>query len=295
MARPRGFRMHPSPIVMALVLAGCGAGGPAEDRRSEAIEVRDEAPAVDPATAAIVTGRVVFVGEAPAATPIDMSEEPTCAAKHASGATAETVVVNPNGTLRNVFVYVKEGLGNRTFPAPSEPVILDQDGCVYHPHVVGVRVGQRLTIRNSDGILHNINASPSQNRGFNISQPTNMESTRTFTVPEVMIPIACDVHGWMQAYVGVLEHPYFSVTGEEGTFSLAQLPPGDYVIEAWHERYGTQTINISLGAQETRSIEFRFDATTAASAVVPLGAPVDPHDHHGETTRARIGAAADAR
>ncbi|HEX6938335.1 MAG TPA: carboxypeptidase regulatory-like domain-containing protein, partial [Longimicrobiales bacterium] len=254
-------------------------------------------PPVDPATAATITGRVVFEGTPPAMARIDMSEEATCAAKHPNGAFVEEVVVNDNGTLRNVFVYVKEGLGDRKFPTPAEPVVLDQSGCVYHPHVLGIQVGQTLTIRNSDGLLHNINARPSMNRPFNISQPTTMETSRTFATPEVMVPVACDVHGWMQAYIGVLEHPYFATTGADGTFRLAQLPPGDYVVEAWHERYGTQTVNVTVGASETKEIEFRFAASTVANAVVPLGAPVDPHHHatDGRGAAAAGGAASGAR
>ncbi|HEX7120323.1 MAG TPA: carboxypeptidase regulatory-like domain-containing protein [Longimicrobiales bacterium] len=267
-------------VFVATFALACGSGAPADEEQASAeAGAAAMAPPVDPATAATITGRVVFEGAPPAMDPIDMSEEPTCAGKHPNGAFTEQVVVNDNGTLRNVFVYVKEGLGDRAFPTPSEPVVLDQVGCVYHPHVLGVQVGQALVIRNSDGLLHNINARPSMNRPFNVSQPTTMETTRTFGAAEVMVPVACDVHGWMQAYIGVVEHPYFGTTGDDGTFSLAQLPPGDYVVEAWHERYGTQTMNVTVAANETKEIEFRFSAAMAAHAVVPLGEPIDPHDH----------------
>lgn len=287
----------PSTLLLGALVLGCGSGSPADDEAATGEAAADAAPAVDPATAATITGRVVLDGTPPTMAAIDMSAEPTCAEQHTGGAHAEDVVVNDDGTLRNVFVYVKEGLEGRSFPTPSEPVVLDQTGCRYEPHVVGLQSGQSLTIRNSDGLLHNINARPSMNRGFNISQPTNMETSRSFPAAEVMIPVECDVHGWMRAYIGVTDHPYHATTGDGGTFSLAQLPPGDYVIEAWHERYGTQTMNVSVGASETTEIEFRFDASTAAAAVVPLGEPIDPHDHGTDRTghAHRVATAAGAR
>jgi len=137
--------------------------------------------------------------------------------------------------------------------------------------------GQDITIRNSDGLLHNINASPDINRGFNSSQPVNMETTRSFGAAEVMVPLRCDVHGWMNAYVGVLDHPYHSVSNSSGAFSLSTLPPGDYVIEAWHERYGTQTQNVTVTTGETAEVTFTFSPSMARNAVVPLGAPIDVH------------------
>lgn len=272
------------PAVSTCVLIGCGGGGASDGTEETAAGESPEAaqqaaPAVDPATAATVTGQVVFEGTAPEMEAIDMSQEPVCAEKHPTPPASQEVVVNENGTLRNVFVRVTEGLDGTTFPTPSEPVVIDQDGCVYHPHVLGLQVGQALTIRNSDGILHNINATPSANRGFNISQPVDMESERTFGAPEVMIPVACDVHGWMQAYIGVVENPYYAVTGEDGQFTLENLPPGDYVVEAWHERYGTQTANVTVGPQQTQQIEFTFNESLAKNAVVPLADPIDLHDH----------------
>lgn len=262
----------------ALVAAGCGGEQAQEQPAAEGVGAA-QAPVVDPATAAAVTGNVAFQGAAPEPRRIDMSEEPVCAEKHPQGPFTESVVVNANGTLKNVFVHVKEGLGALSFPAPQQPVTLDQNGCIYHPHVFGIQASQSLVIKNSDGILHNINARPSVNRGFNISQPTTMESTRTFAMPEVMVPVKCDVHGWMEAYVGVLPHPYFAVTGDDGSFTIPNLPPGQYVIEAWHERYGTQTQTVTVAARETGQISFTYSESMAAGAVVPLGEPIDLHDH----------------
>lgn len=254
-------------VGLALGLAGCGGGEQQQAGESAETGGGMEGGAmettVDAATAATISGSVDFAGTAPEAMLIDMSEEPDCAAKHEGGQYSEAVVVNDNGTLANVFVYVKSGLGDMSFPTPDEPVVIDQAGCWYVPRVLGIQVGQDLLIKNSDGLLHNINAKPAQNRPFNISQPVVMETTRSFRAPEVMVPLECDVHGWMQAYVGVLEHPYYAVTGPAGSFSLAPLPPGTYTIEAWHETYGTQTQEVTVGESEQAEITFTFGEPSA--------------------------------
>jgi hypothetical protein len=212
--------------------------------------------------AATVTGKAKFTGAKPANPTIDMSEEPKCKAKYTSPPTRETVVVNPNGTLANVFVYVKSGLSaDAKYPAPASPVVIDQDGCHYRPHVLGIMVNQKLAIKNSDGILHNIKATGKKNRPFNISQPVTMTTERTFSAPEVMVPLECNVHGWMQAYVGVLPHPLYAVTGSpDGSFTIKGLPPGTYTIEAWHEKLGVQTATVTVAGTETKSQDFTFAA-----------------------------------
>lgn len=248
-------------LTLLLLVAACGGGDEEEQPSGEAPAGDAEQPAavVDEATAATITGQVNFEGTPPEPELIRMDAEPTCQEMYDEGPYTQTVVVNDNGTLQNVFVYVKEGLEDLEFPTPEEPVILDQEGCRYHPHVLGMQVNQPLLIRNSDAVLHNIKAQPSNSRGFNFGQPReDMESERTITEPEVMVSVECDVHGWMNAYIGVLEHPYFSVTGADGSFELAPLPPGEYVIEAWHEEYGTQTMTVTVGEQETSDIEFTF-------------------------------------
>jgi hypothetical protein len=235
---------------------------------------------VNPDSAGTITGVISFEGTPPVPEPIDMAEEPTCAEKYTEPPVKEAAVVS-DGNLANVYVYVKEGLPDLDFPAPSEGVTLDQTGCHYVPHVLAIQVGQPLVIKNSDGILHNINTQPSQNRGFNISQPVEMETEREFNTAEVMIPVKCDVHGWMEAYIGVQDHPYAAISGTDGTFSLENLPAGDYVIEAWHESFGTQTQNVTVGAQETQEITFTFSGEMAGRPV-PLGEPLVLHaDHAG--------------
>jgi plastocyanin len=264
---------------VSFTLAACGGGdsgdsAAAGDGGAAVAPVQIENPGV-------LTGTIAFTGTAPAPEPIDMRDEPICADKHTGQPVRQTVVVNDNGTLRNVFVRVTEGL-TQQFPTPSDAVQIDQNGCVYVPHVLGVQTGQDIAILNSDAVLHNINTQPQVNRGFNISQPqAGMTSERSFSSPEVMIPVRCDVHGWMQSYIAVVDHPYFAVSGEDGSFRIENLPPGDYVIEAWHEQYGTQTQNVTVPPNGTAEATFSYDAGMAATAVVPLGAPIDLHDHSG--------------
>lgn len=248
-------------IAVVLFIVACGGGGapataPSGGETAGGGEVV-ESP-VDPATAGSITGKVTFTGTAPEPEPISMEAEPTCQEQYPDGAFTETVVANDNGTLQNVFVYVKEGLGDLRFPVSTEGVVLDQQGCRYHPHVFGVQAGQEFIIRNSDGILHNIHPMPSINRPFNLGQPVKMDTKRTFDKVEVMIPIECDVHEWMSGYVGVLDNPYYSVTGNDGSFSLPNLPPGTYTVVAWHEEYGEQTMEVTIGDKESKEIEFTF-------------------------------------
>lgn len=170
----------------------------------------------------------------------------------------ESVVTNENGTLRNVFVYVKNA-PEGDYPVPSEPVVLNQKGCVYTPHVFGLRVGQKLEVHNSDPTAHNVHFVPKRNKEFNKSQPKKgLVDTITFKRREVMIPGKCDVHPWMSAYVGVLDHPFFGATGKDGTFELAGLPPGKYTVEAWHEKYGTKKLVVELATDEAKEIEFTY-------------------------------------
>ena len=231
-------------------VTACGGGG------------TEEAPAVasdpvDPATAARITGSITLEGTPPAAEGIRMDSDPFCARQGQQS--TQTFVTGTGGALQNVFIYVKDGLGNMTFPVPSTPVILDQKGCMYEPHVLGIQVGQTLEILSSDNTLHNVHAMPAQNREFNKAhQLAGIRHTHVFTVKEVMVPFKCDVHRWMSAYIGVLDHPFHAVSGRDGGFELKGLPPGTYTIEAWHEALGTQTQTVTVGEQETREISFTF-------------------------------------
>ena len=250
-------------VALACAEAGHGGnGGSTTERPARPDTVPVAVTATDGQGGATVTGRVRFTGTKPTNPAIDMSEEPKCKEKYQTAPRTETAVVNANGTLANVFVYVKSGLpADAKYPAPTTPVVIDQDGCHYKPHVFGIQVSQPLEIRNSDPLLHNIKAKATKNRPFNISQPrAGLKTTRTFTAPEVMVALECNVHGWMQAYAGVLPHSFFAVTGTDGTFSIKGLPAGTYTLEAWHEKYGTQTATVTVAGTESKTAEFTFAA-----------------------------------
>ena len=217
-------------------------------------------PAVDPATAATITATVKFDGQPPTPEMITLTGDPKCVSKNGAPQRAdERIVVGENQALQNVFVYVKDGLGSFAFPIPSEPAVLDQDKCRYSPRVLGVRVGQALQIRNSDPLLHNVRSNGVINQAFNKSTPIEGVSfNHTFATREVMVPFKCDVHGWMSAYVGVLDHPYFGTTAPDGKVVLGNLPPGTYTIEAWHESLGTKTQQVTIGAKESKDVSFAF-------------------------------------
>jgi len=219
------------------------------------------AGAVHGADSASITGKVSFDGTPPKPKKIKMDADPQCAAMHAdSPAFYEDVVVNDNGTLKNVFVYIKSGLpAGKTYETPKEPVTINQKGCHYEPHVFGMMAKQLLLIKNSDDTLHNIHAMPTINEEFNKGQPSGSpDLKRTFTKPEVMVHFKCDVHPWMSAYVGVLDNPFYSVTGNDGTFSLKDLPAGEYEVVAWHEKYGEQSQKVKVGEGEAKTSDFKF-------------------------------------
>lgn len=244
-----------------LLVAACGGGGETASETPPADTPAPSAAAgkrVDSSTAGNVTGKVTFTGEAGEGNRIRMNADPSCNEQHSGPVYTQDLVVS-DGNLKNVFVWVKSGLDGYTFDPPSEAVVLDQEGCIYHPHVFGVRTGQEISIQNSDPTTHNINPSPQNNRNWNISQGPNDEARiQTFAREEVMIPIKCNVHPWMTAYVGVVAHPYFSVTDDDGSFSLEGLPPGTYTIEAWHERLGKQEQQVTIADSESKEISFEF-------------------------------------
>lgn len=252
--RHRTLGAFASLVILATGACGGGSDAPATSSAPAAAP----AAAFDPATVGSVMGMVSIEGTPPAPEEIRMNSDPACV-EAASDTQTEYFAVGGEGGLGNVFVYVKNIEGS--FPAATGTMTLDQKGCRYTPHVFGMRVGQTLEIINSDPTLHNIHATPSANDEFNTGQPIQgMKFERTFDAPEVMVPFKCDVHGWMNAYVGVLDHPYFAVTGEDGKFDISDLPPGQYEVEAWHEMLGTQTQNITVGDGETADLNFSFTA-----------------------------------
>ena len=254
-------------IALATTMA-CGGGSETKPAASAATAAAAAGGAkVDPATAGDVKGMAVIDGAAPANLAIKMNADPVCMKQNATPQSQETYMVAADGKgLGNVFVYVKDGLDKYTFDVPTETAKIDQQNCRYHPHVFGMRAGQPLEIVNSDPTLHNIHAMPKGNAEFNNGQPIQgMKMSHTFDKPEVMVPFKCDVHGWMNAYVGVMTHPYFMVTDKDGKFDLPNLPPGTYTLEAWHEKLGAQTATVTIGAKESKDVTFTFKPVATAT------------------------------
>jgi plastocyanin len=210
-----------------------------------------------------ITGAIAFNGEAPKPRKLQMDSDPVCAQKNPS-ATSEEVVVS-DGKLANVFVYVKSGLpSGKTFEVPTTEVTLDQNGCVYIPHVLGIQANQKLKITTNDATSHNIHPTPKENPEWNETQPpSSAPKFKSFTRPEVLIPVKCNQHSWMKAYIGVLSHPFYGVSAKDGTFTIKGLPPGDYVVEAYHEKYGAKTMNVKVAEKTDAKADFTFEAAAA--------------------------------
>jgi hypothetical protein len=240
-------------IACMMVIAGCG-GEKKEAPRPAAQPQKSEAQ--QPGNLTCVAR---LEGPVPEMAAVKMNADRKCVSLHAKPVHFQTVIANRAGMLENVFVYVKEGLGSRTYSAPASPVEIDQKGCMYEPHVMGIQVNQPLLIVNSDPVLHNIHALPKINSQFNVAQPVKgMKTEKVFTKPEVMVEMKCDVHSWMRAYIGVVNNPFYSVTDSAGACELKGLPPGQYVISAWHERYGAQERQVTVAPGESKKIEFTF-------------------------------------
>jgi plastocyanin len=237
--------------MLFVAMAGCSSSRPAPEQPAP----KAQTISVDPATAGTITGIVNFTGAAPKLKPLDMTQDPGCPS---TPQPSEAVVLNGN-KLANVFVYVKEGLPQGAFAMHTEPVVLDQKGCRYNPHVLGIMVGQPLKITNTDTAIHNIHDMPSNNKPWNESQqPTDKPILKTFPNPEIMIPVQCNQHPWMRAYISVLTHPYFAVSATDGSFEIKNLPPGEYTLAAVHEKFGEQTMKIKVAPKESTKAAFSF-------------------------------------
>jgi len=212
------------------------------------------------ANAASIKGDISFNGTVPPAQKLKMDADPSCMLQHPEGVTSEDLLVNADLRVKNVFVYIKEG-DTGSHKAPKDPVVLNQLGCRYEPHVLGIQADQPLQIVNSDDTLHNVHALPKNSKQFNLGMPIKgMKLKKKFKKSEVMVKIKCDVHPWMSAYVGVLSHPYYDVTGDSGVFEIKDLAPGDYVVEAWHEKLGASTQNVTIPAADAvQEIHFTFE------------------------------------
>jgi len=238
-----------------LVLAACSKKeeAPAASPAAEQPAAPAATP-IDPATVATINGTVKFDGAAPKASKIDMSQDPGCKGMNE----AENIAVN-GGDLANVFVYVKDGLGNRAFDPPKDPVVLDQQGCKYHPHVLGVMAGQTVQIKNDDPTTHNIHPTPKDNREWNESQPPSSPAIeKSFAREEIMLPVKCNQHPWMKMYINVVKSPFFAVTGKDGKYEIKGLPPGDYTIAFVQEKLGEQDQKVTVAAKDTKTVDQSF-------------------------------------
>jgi hypothetical protein len=239
-------------LISAAFLTGCS-----NSQTTSAPPVAPKAPTVniDAATAGSITGVVSFKGTPPKLKPLDMTQDPGCPS---SPQPPDAVLVNA-GKLANVFIYVKEGLPQGTFAVPGDPVVLDQKGCRYHPHMLGIMAGQPLKVLNSDTADHNIHDMPQSNPPWNESQsPTSKPVVKTFANSEMMIPVQCNQHPWMRAYINVMPHPYFTVSADDGSFAIKNLPPGEYTLVAVHEKFGEQAMKVKVGPKETVKTGFIF-------------------------------------
>lgn len=207
--------------------------------------------------AGTVTGTVKYEGQVPNLRPIKMDADPGCAAKHKTTVENPMLVLGEGNTMANILVRVSGGLPDREWPVPAEPVVLDQNGCTYHPHVTGIMVGQEFKVLNSDGLLHNVHALPKINDEFNMAMPANRtEASVTFDKEEDVFKIKCDVHPWMASYVAVLDHPFHDTTGKDGKFTISGLPAGSYEISAWHEKLGTKTASVTVTEDGSATVDF---------------------------------------
>jgi plastocyanin len=264
-------------VIVAAVI-GCGKGdsggtaGPKlTERAAEKVAVESKSDETttakatkpwDPAAGtASINGLVKYLGKAPKRRPIDMGGKPECAAHKSDQVLDESIIVGADGAMKNVFVYVRKGVEEWSFPVPTEAVELSQKGCMFHPHVVGVRVGQPVKVKNDDTFAHNVRSTPTslRNAAFNFMQATGgKEDIVKFQARDVMVRIGCDLHGWMRANIGVVDNPFFAITGDDGKFSLKGLPKGEYTIEAVHEELGRHTQTVRVGDKETKEITFEF-------------------------------------
>jgi plastocyanin len=255
--------VFPFALSLALFTIAPGCSNPPPKTTAKAEEPKQNAPPtyfkVDEKTASTITGKVTFTGKRPALKQLDLTEDPECAKLHRKPVYDQSLVVSKDGRLENAFVYIKSGLDGKKFEPPSTPVTIDQKGCMFEPRVLGIQTGQELKVTNSDPVTHNIHPRAEVNREWNHSQAGgDPPIERRFTKQEVMIRVKCNIHSWMHAWIGVVDNPYFAVTGADGSFVLKDVPPGDYTVEVWQERLGTQEQHVTVAAASKQDLSFAF-------------------------------------
>jgi hypothetical protein len=255
-------------VSLAVALVSCGGGNQqSNESAAPAASSTTAGKPVDPATAGTISGMIKLDGAAPRMRNINMAAEPNCA-KANTGAPAMTqdVVVGNGGTLQNVLVYLKGDFSQYSVTPATNPIQIDQKGCQYTPHVVALMVNEPLEITNSDMTTHNIHPVPMNNREWNESQPPGASPIKqSFAREEVAIPVKCNVHPWMKAYIAVIGNPYFKVTGTDGSYTIQNVPPGTYTLTAWQETYGAMEQSITVGPSEKKTVDLTFKASAAGS------------------------------
>jgi plastocyanin len=240
-------------VIAMLTLAGCSKPQP-KPVASEPVYFK-----VDPATAGSVSGKILFTGKAEPPKKVDMEEDPQCNKLHRTPILDPTIAVNKNRTLANVFVYIKGGLEGKKFAPPTFAAVMDQKGCWFEPRVLGIQTGQEFEVTNSDPVTHNIHPRAHVNREWNQSQAEGTAPLeRKFMEQEIMIRVKCNIHHWMHAFIGVVDNPYFAVTGSDGTFELKNVPPGEYTIEAWQEELGVVVQRVTVAPSAKTEVAFTF-------------------------------------
>jgi plastocyanin len=239
--------------LVCVLAAACGGGEPPP------LPPRQPTP-LDAATTGTIHGQVRLDGTPPPMQDVRFGSFAECAAQYRGPVPVGDVLVH-DGLVENVFVYIQSGLGERVFAIPTTPVEIDQKGCLYHPRVAGAQVGQLIDFVNSDPTLHNVHGTPKASPGWNfaLSRAGTQRQTR-IDRPEIMVSVRCDLHPWMQGWIGVVDHPYFAVTGADGSFRLAGVPPGTYTLTAWHERFGTRSQQVVLAERADSGVTFAFTA-----------------------------------
>lgn len=254
----------PAFMILSACALGAACGGGAEKTDQTRTSTAPAQPAsyfkVDPATAAAVHGAITYAGPKPTQAIVAMDAEDACVKMHGGKPVYDdALVVGSSGGVANAFVYIKSGLEGKRFEPAKTPVVLDQRGCMFTPRVLGLEAGEPLAVRNSDPFEHNVHPAPKNNREWNEGMtPGQPDVLHKFAREEVMIRVKCNVHPWMRAWIGVVEHPYFAVTGTDGSFDLTNVPPGDYTLAAWHEKLGERTQQIHVAPSSAQSVSLAF-------------------------------------
>ena len=254
---------------LAFAMVSCGGGSNTDQPAATGGGSQPGGMAVDASTAGTVMGTIKLDGAAPAVSKINMTADAYCLGQHSTPATTEEVLAGPGGTLGNVVVYVTEDMSKFAFTTPSDPVSIDQKGCLYHPHIIALMAGQTLKVTNSDGTTHNIHPIPSPDKGnreWNESQaPNSAPLMKVFARPEDAIPVKCNVHPWMKSYIFTFKNPYFTVTGLDGKFTLSNLPPGTYTVTAWQEKFGMVSQSVTIGPKDSKTVDLTFKPSASGN------------------------------